>query len=62
MLNVQSAVCIAKLRQEVTQAKDALDKQIEEAAQRKAIEAVEVQNLHELITVLKEQNAEVQHA
>ena len=62
MVNVQSAVLMAKLRQEVIEAKDALIKQVKEATQRNAVAVVEVQDLHELIRVLKHQNAEVEHA
>ena len=61
-MNVQSAVSIVKLRQEVTEAKDALVKQVGEAAQRKAVEAAEAHNLNEVIRSLKDQNSEVQHA
>lgn len=61
-MNVQDAKVVASLRQEVAQAKDLLNKQVEESAQRIAVEAAEVQNLNELIRILKEQNAEVQYA
>ena len=39
--------------------KDTLNKQVEDTAQRMALEAFEVQNLNEVIRILKEQNAEV---
>jgi hypothetical protein len=49
------------LKQELVEAKDALDKEVEESAQRMAAKTDEVQKLNEVIRALKEQNAEVQH-
>ena len=53
---------ITNLKQEVAEAKDTLNKQVEETAQLIAVKAAEVHNLNEAIRILKEQNAEVQHA
>ena len=58
----KSAERCTNLEQELVEAKNALDKQLEESAQRIAVEAAEVLNLNEVIRVLKEQNAEVPHA
>ena len=60
-MNAQSAKLVASLRQELAEAKDALDKHAEDTAKRVAVEAAEVQNLKEVIRVLEEQNAEVQN-
>ena len=54
-----AAECCACLRQELAEAKDALDKQVEELAQQMAAKTDEVQSLNELINTLKGQNAEV---
>ena len=65
-MNVQSvalaqnaAETCASLNIELVDAKDALDKQVEESARQMAAKTDEVQNLNELINTLKEQNAEV---
>ncbi len=55
------AEACANLKQELVEAKDALDKEVEESAQRMAAKTDEVQKLNEVIRALKEQNAEVQH-
>lgn len=56
---LQSAELAVSLRREVAEAKDALNKQVEETAQQKAGEAAEVHNLNEVIRTLKDQNDKV---
>ena len=56
-----TAECYANLKQELVKAKRALDKLVEESAQRMVVKTAEVHNLNEEIRVLKEQNSEVQH-
>lgn len=58
---MQSAALVANLKQEVAEANDTLSKQLEKTAQRMVVEAAEVQNFNEVIRILNEQNAEVQH-
>ena len=62
MTNLQSAALVTNLRQEVAEAKDILNKQVEETAQQKAVEAAESKNLNEMIRTLKDQNDEVYRA
>ncbi len=56
-----AAETCANLKQELVEAKDALEKQVEESAQQMAVKTDEVQNLHEVMNTLKEQSGEVQH-
>ena len=58
-MKLQNTALIANLKQEVAELKDTLNKQVEETAQRMAVEAAEVHNLNEVIRILREQNAEV---
>lgn len=61
-MGVQSAELVVRLRREVDEVKDALNKQVEETVQQKAVEAAEIQDLNEVIRTLKEQNDKVHHA
>ena len=61
-MNVQSAELVASLRQELAELKIAHNKQIGETAHQKALGAVEVHDLNEVIRTLKEQNDEVHYA
>lgn len=59
-MNVQRAVLMATLKQEVMEAKGALSiKHIEKATQQKKVEVAEVHNLNQVIKSLQEQSAEV---
>ena len=59
---MQSAKLVASLRQEVAEAQDSLNKQVQETIQWKTAEAVKVQDLNETIKILRGQNDEVKHA
>lgn len=52
-MNEQNTIPVANLRQEVVEGKDVVNKNIEEMAHQKAIEAIKVYNLNELIQTLK---------
>ena len=60
-MDAQSAELVARLRQEVAEAKDILNRQVEETAQQKAVEAAEVKNLNEVIKNLKDLNDKVHY-
>ena len=61
-MNVQSTELLARLSQELTDAKVSLNKQVEETTQRMAVKTAEVHDLNEAIRALKEQNANVRHS
>nr|XP_024363711.1 paramyosin-like isoform X9 [Physcomitrium patens] len=56
--NTEGAALVASLRQEVAEAKDAFNIQVEEAVQRKTEDAAEIQKLTDAMNILREQNDE----
>nr|XP_024363710.1 paramyosin-like isoform X8 [Physcomitrium patens] len=56
--NDENSKLVANMRQELADAKDALNKQSEESARQRAEEAVEVQKMSDTIRTLHEQNTE----
>lgn len=62
VITLQSTAIVANLRQEVADATDTLNKQVEETTQRMTVEAAKVKNLNEMIRTLKDQNEEVHRA
>lgn len=58
-MNLQNSFLVANLRQEIAEAKGTHNKQVQEMAEQKARDAIEVKKLIEVIRVLRETNEEV---
>lgn len=61
-MGLQGAALVINLKKEVAAVNDALNEQVEKMAQQKRGDAIEVENLNEIIRTLTETNEEVKPA